>query len=169
MKSSIKPMTVPELIARILHQLQAQFYCDLPRRDFHRDQQYLIAAIGTYGWECHQRGWEFNVEFIYRELCQLLTSFKRSGTAVTWMPVYLQNAIRQHIREHAEELKPQARQVNRSVRRVMDGVELAKVVAEPTPTQIAASVYQDVKRLRKRAAAERKQSRQEARKQMEML
>jgi hypothetical protein len=162
-------MTVPELITRVLASLETQFYCDLPRRDFCRDQRYLVAAIGTYGWECHQRGWEFEVDFLYGELCRLLTSFKRAGTEITYMPIYLQTAIKQHIREHAEELKPQARQVKAKVRKVYDGLELAAVVREPSATQILASVYQDVRKLRKQAGAERRQKTAEEKKQQVLL
>jgi len=168
-------MTVPDLITRILAQLEGQFYCDQPRRDFMQDQKYLVAAIGTYGWECHQRGWEFNVEFIYGELCRLLTSFKRSGTDVVWMPSYLQNAIRQHIREHAEELSAQAKAARapvgakRVLDQVLDGAQLAKVVLEPTQTQLAASIYRDVAKLRRQTAAERRQRTAEERRQVSLL
>jgi hypothetical protein len=162
-------MTVPELITRILHMLESQFYGDCPRRDFRRDERFLVAAIGTYGYECDQRGWEFDVEFLHQELCRLLTSFKRSRTEVTWMPIYLQTAIRQHIREHAEELSARARAVAPAVKRVVSGVKMVEVVREATATQLAAAVYEDVRKLRKRAAAARRHVSGEARKQGVLL
>ncbi len=164
-------MTVPTLINEILRRLEQQFYAHLPRRDFKRDQGYLVAAIGTYGWECRQRGWEFDLEFIYRDLCRIVQSFKTSGTAIEWMPNYLQCAIRQHIREHADELRCKAAvsKVPRLAKRIVDGAQLAKVVVEPTPTELAACVYRDVRKLRRQANEEYKASREEKKRQGVLL
>jgi len=164
-------MTVTELTVEILRRLEQQFYAHLPRRDFKRDQDYLVAAIGTYGWECLGRGWEFDIEFIYRDLCRMLQSFKKSGTDVVWMPNYLQCAIRQHIAEHAEELKSKAAasSLARLSRKLLDGAQLAKVIIEPSPTQLAACIYRDVRKLRRRANAEARAGRREKKKQGVLL
>jgi len=164
-------MNVPSLIAEILRRLEQQFYAHLPRRDFKRDQDYLVAAIGTYGWECFQRGWEFDLDFIFQDLCRLLSSFKKSGTEITWMPIYLQNSIRQHIREHAEELQKSARanQTARLARKITDAAGLVRAIVEPSPIQLAASIYQDVKKLRRASMASDRATRADKQRQRALL
>jgi hypothetical protein len=161
-------MTVPELITRVLHMLHGQFYCDLPRSAFHRDEKYLIAAIGTYGHECRQRGWEFDAQFMYEELCSLVRSFMKSGAEPRWMPLYLQTAIRRHIGERAEELNARgkaSRSVPATVRTIVDGLKVVTAIREPSATDLMSSVYRDVRKLwsanaaarRVKTAAERRQ------------
>ena len=152
-------MTVPELISRVLDMLQGQFYCDLPRSAWYRDEKYLVAAIGTYGHECRQRGWEFSAEFICGELTRLIRSFMKSGVEPRWMPVYLQNAIRQHIRERADELNAQGK-VGRGPAAILQALvgDLKRVeaVREPSAIDLMASVYRDVRQLRREGAAARR-------------
>jgi hypothetical protein len=152
-------VTVPELISRVLDMLQGQFYCDLPRSAWFRDEKYLVAAIGTYGHECRQRGWEFSAEFICGELTRLIRSFMKSGAEPRWMPIYLQNAIRQHIRERADELNAQgkARRAPAAILQAIVG-ELKRVeaVREPSAIDLMASVYRDVRQLRREGAAARR-------------
>lgn len=163
-------MTVSELIGRILEMLETQFYCEQPVSHWGRDFPYLMAAIGTYGWECQERGWELDVDFIYRDLCGILLSFKRSGTEVKWMPNFLQHTIRQHIREHAEELQrtAQASGVAREVRRIEDAVRPV-VIVEKTAVEMMGSIYKDVRQMRRERQKAVKQSRGERKKQGSLL
>jgi hypothetical protein len=164
-------MSVQELISEILTRLERQFYAHLPRRDFKRDEKYLIAAIGTYGWECKGRGWEFDLDFVYSELCRLLESFKRrtTGEDVRWMPNYLQQAIRQHIREHAEELKAKSARPGRLARKIVDELDQVKAIVEPSATEQAASIYRDVRRMRLKAKAAERSSREDKKRQGRLL
>lgn len=162
-------MTVPELISTLLEQLRNQFYQDKSPRDFKRDERFLIGAIGTYGYECARRGWEFDVPFMYRELCELLLSFKRSGTAIEWMPLYLQGSIRRSIGLRAEKLQVQARAVAPLAAKIVAGVKGVTAIERPTNAQLMAAVYQDVRKLRRRTAAARRQKTAEERKQEELL
>lgn len=161
-------MTVPDLIAQILTQLQNQFYCDRPRREYLVDEKYLVAAIGTYGYECNQRGWEFDTAFIYRELSQILTSFKHAGTDVKWMPNYLQQSIRRHIGEHAEELNAQAKAIRAVMKRTLAAIQPVHV-REPAHVEVLGSVYRDVKRLRRQSQAASRLQSAEERKQKTLL
>ena len=162
-------MTIPDLVTTLLAQLE-HFYADLPRRDWLRDQQFLIAAIATYGRECHHRGWEFDADFIYRELCGLILSFKKSGTDIIWLPKYLQDSIRRHLNEHAEEMKAQAEatRTERQVKTAVAGLQVVKVI-EPTDAELLGKLYKDVNRMRKQRALARKAVTAEARKQQSLL
>lgn len=141
-------MTIPELIAEVLQVIRNQFYADRPAREFLRDERYLVGALGTYGYECAQRGWSFDVPFIQRELLGLLQTFKRQNIEARWMPIYLQNAIRRHIGQRAEELRASQCSVPRCTRKVVDGVQPV-VVIEKTPIETLAAVYQDIRRQRR--------------------
>lgn len=152
-------MNPAELIEQVLTHIQRQFYCDFPARDFFRDRTDLIAAIATFAHECNVRDWQFDASFIYREISKILTSFKHSGTEIKWMPIYLQDAIRRHIGEHAEELKELAKS-NRgsaiSSARLVPGLigRLRPVqILEPTAVEIAAKLYHDIRAIRRKRAA----------------
>ena len=77
-------MTVPELIANVLENLRQHFYTDdqtgtVHIHEFKRDERQLIKAIATYGHECNNRGWQFQADFIYRELMHLLLTIRTNG------------------------------------------------------------------------------------------
>lgn len=161
-------MTVPELIHNVLGAVRNQFYCDLPERDFARDLRYLEAAVATYAYECQQRGWLFQADFLQKELLGLLHSFKRSGVEVQWMPLYLQNAIRRHIGQRAEELQAAARSVPKAATRIVNGVK-PMVVLEKSDTEVLATLYNDVRRMRRQSLAARKAKPASARQQGRLL
>jgi len=162
-------MTVPELIDSILNRLRNQLYCDLSPHDFQRDRPFLINAIGTYGHECRQRGWEFDVPFLYRELCQLLMSFKRYNVEIKYVPLYLQRAIKRHIGQRAEELKAAALTIGPKIQKITRGLTVVEAVREPSPVELLAAVYGDITKLRKRAAAERRAGRTDSDRQKTLL
>jgi len=135
-------MTVPELIAETLTCLRNQWYGDLIR-DYKRDERALTKAIMLYGKECHDRGWQFDAKFIFSEIMRLLTAFKKSGTQINYLPVYLSNAIRQHIREHAEELSDHAKTIRPKTAKIIAGVKPV-VVVEKSDVETCAAVYRDL-------------------------
>ena len=148
-------MTIPELINNVLDVLRNQHYAGRPPRDYVRDERFLIAAIATYGKECKDRGWLFDAPFLQRELLGLLMTFKKSGVEVTWMPIYLQGAIRRHIGQRAEELQASARNITRCATKIVAGVQPVAII-EPSDTELLARLYNDVRKLRRQRTAARK-------------
>jgi hypothetical protein len=146
-------MTIPELITTVLQVLRNQFYGNERPGAFERDERYLIAAIATYGHECRDRGWHFDAPAIQREVLGILMAFKRSGVEIQWMPVYLQNSIRRHIGQRAEELQAAARCMKRNTARIVDGVTPVAIV-EKTDTELLALHYADLRKLRRQARAQ---------------
>lgn len=142
---------IAELVVDVLGALRSQFYCDLPARDYVRDERFLTAALATYGHECRQRGWLFDAGFLKGELLGLLQTFKRHGVEPKWMPVYLQGAIRRHIGTRAEELQAAARNVPKNVTRIVAGVQPV-VVVEKSATELLALLYADVRKMKRTRA-----------------
>jgi hypothetical protein len=68
------------------------------------------------------------------------------------MPIYLQTAIRQHVREHADELRKTAQKerTGRDVKIVMEGLQQVARV-EQGPIDVLAGIYRSVPRRRGRA------------------
>jgi len=145
-------LTIPALINDVLDVLRNQFYCDQRPGAFQRDERYLIGAIATYGKECTDRGWHFDAPFLRAELLGLLQSFKQSNVEIQWMPVYLQNAIRRHIGQRAEELQASARHVPRVATKIIAGVQPVAII-EATDTEMLAKLYSDVRKLRRQRTA----------------
>jgi hypothetical protein len=164
-------MNPAELIERVLTHIHGQFYCDLKERDFFRDRADLIAAIATFAHECNVRDWQFDATFIYREISTILTSFKHSGTEIKWMPIYLQDAIRRHIGEHAEELNELAKSNRGSATgaaRLVHGLvgKLRPVqIVEPTAVEVSAKLYHDIRAIRRKRAAAVRAVKTESRRQ----
>jgi len=148
-------MTIAELTVNVLGALRNQFYCDRPPRDYLRDEDYLVAALGTYGKECADRGWHFDASAIQAELMTLLLEFKRSGVDIQWMPIYLQNAIRKHVGQRAEELQAAARNLPKVTTKIVHGVQAVAIV-EKTDTEVLAALYQDIRKLKRQRHAARK-------------
>lgn len=142
-----RKMTIPELITLVLNAIRNQFYADKVR-DFMRDERALTKAISRYGYECHQRGWEFDSKFILRALMDLLNEIKRSSADFRYLPVYLDGAVKRHIGQRAEELSAAAKSTPKNVARLVKGVQTVEAVREASATEILAAVYKDLKRCR---------------------
>jgi hypothetical protein len=115
-----------------------------------RDERALTKAIARYGYECTQRGWEFDSKHILTALMNLLNEIKRSGANIDYLPVYLDGAVKRHIGQRAEELSAAAKSTPRNVARVVKGVQTVEAVREPSATEILATVYKDLRRRRKK-------------------
>jgi hypothetical protein len=138
---------VAELIAALLSMIQKQFYQDR-LGDFLRDQTALMKAISRYGYECHQRGWEFDVPHLRTELFGLLNSIRKNKTDFEYLPVYLNAVIGRHIGQRAEELSAQAKSVPRKVAKIVTDAQtkIVSAVREPSATEIMAILHRDTKK-----------------------
>jgi len=148
-------MTIPDLITDILGCLRNQFYADRIR-EFMRDERALTKAIARYGYDCAQRGWDFSVLDIKRDLLDLLNQIKRTGSPIKYLPTYLEGAVTRHIGQRAEELQAAARKnkTPKAVQTVVSGVKPV-VVIQPDNTEILSALYRDIKRINKAQRAER--------------
>lgn len=141
-------MTVAELITEVLAAIRNQLYADNPK-DFFRDQRHLKQAIARYGHACHQRGWEFDVPFVRGEIMRVLLVVKRQEIT-GYLPVYLQSAIDQHVREHAEELNAEAKAIRTKAAKELAKVRVApELPRQPSATELLALLYKDIQRTAK--------------------
>lgn len=141
-------MTIPDLIDLVLNAIRNQFYADRVR-DFKRDERALTKAIARYGYECHQRGWEFDQKHILAALMKLLNEIKRSDADIDYLPLYLDGAVKRHIGQRAEELSAAAKSTPLNVARLVKGVKAVEAIREPSATEILATVYNDLRRRRR--------------------
>jgi hypothetical protein len=147
-------MTIPDLIETVLRRIWEEHYAHTGRhRDFFRDEQALTRSIARYGYECHNRGWEFEPEQIWAEIMRVLDTMRRADLEVrTWFPIYLEASIDRHLRLRADELSAEAKREDRSrmlhagprtAGAIADKVRAGLVVAEvrePTPVEQLAAV-----------------------------
>jgi hypothetical protein len=146
-------MQIPELIASQLDLIRRSFYADR-QREFKRDERALTKAIARYGYECAQRGWTFQVDFIANELRQLLISIRTAEADFKYLPTYLEGAIRRHIGQRAEEHQKQSGRVAIKVEKILDGIQPV-VVVQPTNEELLGKLYVDLKKTMRRRRAER--------------
>lgn len=142
-------MTIPDLITLLLTAIRNQFYTDAPARDYPRDINALTKAIARYGYACNQRAWDFQPDFILRDILDLLNQIKRTGTEIQWFPIYLEHAIDRHIRIRAEELSAKAKTIAPKTANILNQTKPV-VVIEKTATETLAALYTDLKAARKR-------------------
>lgn len=144
-------MTVPEIIANVLDKIRRDFYGDARIREFMRDQRQLMKAIATYGYECNERGWNFEPDFIYQELMKLLLEIRTAEADVQYLPVYLAGAIRRHIGQRAEELSAKAKQIDHKVASLIAqvGQNSRSAVREPKPVEVLAEMYKGIKQIQR--------------------
>ena len=143
-------MTLDDLTLKFLHRVQAGFYQADPR-GFLRDRQALVKSLARYGSICAQRGWELDAEFIYADVVRVLGSFENKKERIEYLPIYLQHAIDQHCREHAEELRRAAqarkdRVVATEVSRVVNGVRVVEAVRAVSMVEQLAALATIIKR-----------------------
>lgn len=142
-------MTIPELVAEVLAMLRDQLYGDRTVSEYFRDEKHLKKAIARYGYACAQRGWEFDVPFIRQQLIEVVLVVKRQQVS-GWLPVYLEQAIDQHVREHAEELNAKAKAIRTISEKNLGKLQVAPAVAPaPTPIELLSMLHQDIKRAQK--------------------
>lgn len=142
-------MSIPELIDLILASIRNQFYAD-DIRSFKRDERALTKAISRYGYECHQRGWDFETNHILHALLKLLNDIKRSGADIRYLPTYLDGAVKRHIGQRAEELSALAKSIPKNIAKIVKRTQKVEAVREPSATEILATVYRDLKRRKPR-------------------
>jgi hypothetical protein len=135
-------------------------------REFIRDQRPLMRAIATYGYECDQRGWNFEADFIFHDLKELLKRIRDSEADIKFLPVYLEGAVRRRIGQQAEELSARAKTIAPKVAKLVQGVKLVEAVREPSAVEILSQLY---KGLKKGQAARRRENKPAKESQVELL
>jgi len=146
--------TMEDLIELVMDRVRLRFYHDKPAREWARDRNALMKAVMRYGHECHRRGWRFDVESLAVRLLELLNRIERP-TGAGWFPIYLEQAVDQHVREHAEEIQAAARAIESKLAAVLGRLPAASAVRPPDAAEMAGAVFTELKR-RQREAAERK-------------
>lgn len=143
-------MTVDELIDAVVARIHKEHYVGTSRLPFfHRDRVALEKSVARYGYECHQRGWEFEPATIWGEMMRILDSMKERTEAIQiWFPLYLESAVDRHIRLRAEELSAEHKRVANVVKRATAGVQVA-AVREPTTVEILAALWTNQARRRR--------------------
>jgi len=134
------PMTVDELIAETLNKVRNFFYADR-LREFKRDERALMKAVLRYGHECHQRGWEFDAEFIYREVSKVLQSIRTGGSDVQYLPVYLDGAMKRAVGGRSEELQVEAKARRANPVKLVSGLNRVQAVIEKSAAQTCSEVF----------------------------
>lgn len=142
-------MSVDELITEVLNLVRNHFYADRVR-EFKRDERALMKAILRYGYECNQRGWQFDVPFIFRELSELLQKIRTGNADIQYLPIYLDGAIKRHIGLRAEELSAKAKSLPINTARLVAGLKTVEAVRETSAVEICAAVFKELGRARRR-------------------
>lgn len=151
-------MTVADLIFEVLTLIRNQFYADRVR-EFKRDERALMKAITRYGYECNRRHWQFQTQFIFKELSALLLKIRTRGAQIEYLPVYLEGAVDRHIRTRAEELSAEAKRLNGVqvlAPKLATAVPVA-VVARPSDVETMDLLFKELRR-HKRAARKVRQA-----------
>lgn len=165
-------MTPAELTATVLDNLRRNFYTDANSghertREFKRDERQLIRAIATYGHECNQRGWNFQADFIYQDLMNLLLQIRKSGADIGYMPVYLEGAIKRHLGLRADELNQRAKSMANRLSKVMVqiGTPASNPVRQPSAVEVFSELYRGIGKIQ-RARKSKKKAAQERQEQL---
>lgn len=140
---------VGTLIANVLDKIKRDFYKDRPDREFNRDRLALMKAVATYGYECNERGWSFETDFIYHDLLELLKKIRIAEADIQYLPVYLAGAVRRRIGQRAEELSARtgnAKAIDAKVAALVKGIKTVEAVREPTAVEVLAEVYIGIKK-----------------------
>jgi hypothetical protein len=142
-------VTVPELIVEVLAALRNQLYSDRTVGEYFRDERALKGAISRYGYVCEQRGWHFDVPFLLREIMGVVMVVKRQQIS-GYLPVYLQQAIDTHVREHAEELNAQAKAIRTLAEKNARQMRVAPDRPPmPSAVELLALLHRDIKQASK--------------------
>lgn len=142
-------MTVDELIVEVLNLVRNGFYADRVR-EFKRDERQLTKAILRYGYECDQRGWNFDARHIFRELAAILQKIRTGAAEIEYLPVYLDGAVRRHIGQRAEELSAKAKSLPVNTAKLVAGLKTVEAVRETSAVEICAAVFKELSRHRRR-------------------
>lgn len=149
-------MSVDQLITEVLNSIRQHWYADRVR-EYKRDERALMKAVLRYGYECNQRGWQFEADFIFTELMTLLKKIRTSGADIGYLPVYLDGAIKRHLGTRAEELSAKAKTIRVQTVKVVAGLHRVEAIHEPTAVEMCSAVFKSLQRARKRKTAPARQ------------
>lgn len=136
-------MAVSDLVEGLLGQIRTTWYAGRAR-EYKRDERALLKGIARYGHECARRGWEFEAQAIYDDILPMLRKMTRQE--IGYLPVYLEAAIDQHVRERAEELRAAAAQPGRGAMRIAEGVQRVEVIRVAGVVETLAEIYKDLRK-----------------------
>ncbi len=142
---------ITDLIAEVTNAVRNSFYADRPVHHFKRDERAIMRAIARYGAECDRRGWNFQVDFIRRDLIGLLRSIREKNADIKYLPVYLEGAVDRHIRMRAEDLNAAAKHLPNIVQRSTKDI-VTTAALERSPVETLALLYKDLKKRQVRRA-----------------
>ncbi|MDX1951477.1 MAG: hypothetical protein SFY81_04795 [Verrucomicrobiota bacterium] len=157
--------TIAELLDTVLNAIRNQWYSDQPR-EFLRDRQALMKAVARYGYECHQRGWEFEAQAILHAIMKLLNEIKASNAVIEYLPLYLDGAIGRHLSQRADKLNAEAKKLKPKIAKLVQGVRIVEAVREASHTEILANVYSSLKTIQRRNRTASKATRKTAQKEL---
>lgn len=141
-------MTVAALIEIVRRKIREDFYSGRDR-EFFRDKRALTQAIARYGFECNQRGWEFSTDDICKALSAMLNKMRSKKGDIQYLPAYLQSAIDQHIREHADELNEAGKEGRNIINKAMGRIKPAPI-RQATPVETLGLLYADMQKRQRR-------------------
>lgn len=151
--------TVEDLIEVVMNRVKTRFYHDRPAREWARDRNALMKATMRYGYECSRRGWRFDAESLAVRLLELLNRIERPG-GEGWFPVYLEQAVDQHVREHAEEIQAAAAKTEAKLAAVLGKLPAPSGQRPPDAATLAGAVFSELKRRQQEAAERRRLDRE---------
>lgn len=151
-------MTVEELISETLNKVRNFFYADRVR-EFKRDEHALMKAVLRYGHECHQRGWSFDADFIYREVATVLQSIRDRSADIKYLPIYLDGAMKRAVGGRSEELQIEAKSRRANPARLVAGLNTVQAVVEKSAVQTCSEVFTALAKQRRARRAARKPTR----------
>lgn len=151
--------TVEDLIEVVMDRVKVRFYHGRPAREWARDRNALLKAVMRYGYECSRRGWRFEADMLAVRLLNLLNDIERPE-GEGWFPVYLETAVDQHVRERAEEIQAAAAQTEAVLAKVRAGLPVTTEARPPVASEMAAAVFQELKRRQAEKAEQQRLDRQ---------
>lgn len=150
-------MTVADLIRAVEKRLWMQFYNR--HETFFRDRQAIQKAISRYGYQCNERGWSPDPEFIYQEISRVIDSAIKAKADIQYLPAYLEQGIDMAVRTRAEEIQAQSRQLDNIAAKIVHGVNGVTAIVEPKPVEVLAHLYKNLNKPRCKKCVEQRQLR----------
>lgn len=147
LRRGIQFMNVDDLINAVTQHVYKVFY-EPRHNEFFRDQQAIRRAVAHYGYECNQRGWNPDPEFIWTEILRILRSAEVRKAEIRYLPVYLDRAVTMAVGIRAEEIKAASRETKTIVARVVSSLKPVEVIRERTAVEVLAELYKSLNKPR---------------------
>lgn len=151
-------MTLSAAIDLLLERIRREHYAHRDTHAWKRDERALMQAIARYGHECSTRGWYFEEAEIWAAINRLLDTMLPKRDQIRYLPIYLERAVDQHIRERAEELSDRAKAITTPLSAVRRGMQPApaRVVIQRQPVEVLSDLWRDLRRRHRARKTEQK-------------